>query len=514
MPEIRIIEAKTPDQKKLRVAAYCRVSSDSADQLASYLNQVSRYTEFIEQNPEWVLADIYADEGLTGTRVDTRRDFQRMMRDCERGKIDRILVKSISRFARNTQDCLTTVRQLKLLGVSVYFEKEKLDTAGRGGEMFLSMYSAGAQQESVSISQNQRWSYKRRMERGDCISYRAPYGYRFKYGTLHIHEPEAEVVRRIFREYLSGKSKQQIVDGLDSDKIFRDVPWRVGYISSMLTNEKYAGEAILQKKYTTDTLPFKLVTNHGEKQKYHIQNSHPAIISLNDFKKARELAAGRDFAKSQTISYTFSRRIRCAHCGKAFKRRVQNDKVSWTCYAHHQKAELCPTPPICEQDIQSAFVRMWNKLLHNRKYILNPLLSDLRELREKTAIGSAMLSKLNLQIAELAEQNLILSQVRSKGYLDSAIFTQQSDEISLKLNALRAERRVLLKQDEDNPVLEGIQSLCDIMDKAAPLAEFDDAAFISVADNIIIDRDKRLRFRLKGGLELCEFPGEVSVNND
>ena len=265
MPEIRIIEAKTPEKRKERVAAYCRVSSDSADQLASYWNQVDYYTKHIGQNPEWELADIYADEGLTGTRADTREDFQRMMRDCVRGKIDLILVKSISRFARNTRDCLAAVRQLKLLGIGVYFEKEKIDTAGLNGEMLLSMYSASAQQESISISENQRWSYKRRMERGDFITCTAPYGYRLGKNTLHIHEPEAEIVRRIFHEYLNGKSKQQIVDGLTADNIDKGTVWRPSYISMLLANEKYAGEAILQKSYTTDTLPFRKVINHGER---------------------------------------------------------------------------------------------------------------------------------------------------------------------------------------------------------------------------------------------------------
>ena len=507
MPEIRVIEAKTPDKKKLRVAAYCRVSSNSADQFASYHNQVGYYTEYIGQNPDWELADIYADQGLTGTRADTREDFQRMMRDCARGKIDRVLVKSISRFARNTRDCLAAVRQLKLLGVSVYFEKEKIDTGGPGGEMFLSMYSAGAQQESVSISQNQRWSYKRRMERGEFITCTAPYGYSLKNGTLEVCEPEAEIVRRIFREYLSGRSRQQIVDGLISDNIPREMPWRPACITLMLANEKYAGEAIAQKTYTTDTLPFKKVVNRGVLQKYHVQNSHPPIICPEDFEKVQELSKKRKVEAPKPVKYTFSSRICCANCGKSFKRRMQNGKISWTCYTHWQKMELCPTPPVYEADIQIAFVRMWNKLLRHRKYILTPLLADLKELSVKTAIDSIRLGELNRQIAELTEQNLILSQVHSKGYLDSALFTQQSDELGGKINALRKERRNLLKQDEDDPVLAGTQALADIMDEATPLAEFDEVAFLSVTENIIIDSDKKLQFRLKGGLELLEFIG-------
>ena len=249
MPEIRVIEAKTQKNNKLRVAAYCRVSSDSADQLASYWNQVTYYTDYIGQNPDWVFSGIYADEGLTGTRADTREDFQRLLRDCARGKLDRILVKSISRFARNTRDCLEVVRQLRRLGISVYFEKEMIDTAGLNGEMMLSMYSAGAQQESISISENQRWSYQRRMARGDFITCRAPYGYRLKKGMLEIYEPEAEVVRRIFREYLSGKSKQQIIDGLNSDGINKNCIWRANYIAAVLENEKYAGDVLLQICY-------------------------------------------------------------------------------------------------------------------------------------------------------------------------------------------------------------------------------------------------------------------------
>lgn len=391
MPEIRIIEANARGRKKLRTAAYCRVSSNSADQLASYHAQVSYYTQLIGDNPEWELADIYADEGLTGTRTDTREDFQRMMRDCARGKIDRILVKAISRFARNTRDCLGSVRQLRLMGVSVYFEKERIDTAGQGGEMFLSMYSAGAQQESVSISQNQRWSYERRMKRGEFITCSAPYGYRLAGRELLIHEPEAEVVRRIFREYLCGRSKQQISDGLNADPATKRTVWRSSYISLLLMNEKYAGNAIVQKTYTTDTLPFTKVINRGEKQRYHVQNSHPAIISPENFATARALAARREVSKSASASYTFSKRIRCVHCGQAFKRRVQNGKVSWTCYTHHQKAALCPAPPIQELDIHAAFVRMHNKLLHSRRYILGPLLSDLRELSAKAVADSARL---------------------------------------------------------------------------------------------------------------------------
>jgi len=187
---------------QIRVAAYCRVSSDSADQLESYAAQVEHYDRLIRQNPQWEMAGLYADEGLTGTRVDTRADFQRMMRDARRGKIDRILVKSISRLARNTHDCLTAVRELNALGVSVYFEAERIDTADLGGELALSFYGARAQEESLSISQNMRWSYERRMKSGSFITCFAPYGYEVVGSGLITNEAEAEIVRYIFSEYI------------------------------------------------------------------------------------------------------------------------------------------------------------------------------------------------------------------------------------------------------------------------------------------------------------------------
>jgi len=306
MREIRVIGAPKIAQATKRVAAYCRVSSDSADQLASYQAQVSRYTALIGENPEWELAGIYADEGLTGTRIDTRDDFQRLMRDCAKGKVDRILTKSISRFARNTQDCLEAVRQLRILGVGVFFEKENIDTAELTSEMLLCVHSATAQQESISISQNMRWSYKRRMESGKFITCSAPYGYRLHNRDLIIYEQEAAIIRRIFEEYLSGKSKRQVADGLSADGIKKHAGstiWRASDITHLLANEKYAGDAILQKTYTTDTLPFRSVINCGEMVWYHVQNSHPAIIDREVFGYARELAARRKTSSSQSCPH-------------------------------------------------------------------------------------------------------------------------------------------------------------------------------------------------------------------
>jgi hypothetical protein len=399
------------------------------------------------------------------------------------------------------------------MGVSVDCEKEQIDTAGLNGEMMLSMYSAGAQQESISISENLRWRYRHRMEKGEFITCSAPYGYRLKKNTLEIYEPEAEVIRRIFREYLSCRSRQQIVDGLNDDGIAKVTAWKTKNITNFLKNEKYAGNAILQKTYTTDTLPYRSMINHGEKMRYHVQNSHPAIVPPEDYARARALSERRRSRESKPAQYPFSTRLYCSHCGSTMRRRIQNGKVSWTCYTHWQNSAQCPTPPIGEPDIQIAFVRLWNKLLQNRAYILTPLLSELRALHDKTSVDPAALSEVNRQIAELTEQNLILNQVHTKGYLDDAIFIQQSDELAAKIETLQTQRRNLIQQDEDDPVLIGIQSLFDIMEDAEPLADFDDDAFLSIVDKIIVTEDKELRFRLLGGLELSDFLGEVGGAN-
>lgn len=207
---------------KLRTAAYARVSSDSDDQLNSFTAQVDHYTTLIGENEDWELVDIYADEGITGLRMDKRDDFQRLLRDCRKGKIDRILTKSISRFSRNTRECLQTIRELKSMGVTIYFEKENIDTGKISNEMLLTFFSGNAQQESVAISGSMRWSYQKRMKKGEFITCKAPFGYRLVEGTLQIHEQEAEIVLYVFHSYLNGKSKEEIADELTS----RGIPTR------------------------------------------------------------------------------------------------------------------------------------------------------------------------------------------------------------------------------------------------------------------------------------------------
>ena len=250
MATVKVIEPQAIQPERLRVAAYCRVSSDSKDQLHSYAAQIRSYTEEIAQHDGWELVDVYADEGLTGTRMDQRDDFNRMMRDCRKGKIDRVLVKSVSRFARNTKDCLSALRELSTLGVSVQFEKENIDTKTLTTELMVSVSGSLAQQESISISANQKISYQRRMERGEFITCSAPYGYRIMdKKNLEIIPEEAATVQWIFDAYLNGRSAEWIADQLTRRGIENTntrKPWTAYGIRYILRNEKYVGDALGQ----------------------------------------------------------------------------------------------------------------------------------------------------------------------------------------------------------------------------------------------------------------------------
>ena len=291
---MRVVEI-TPNQmigdvKKVRLAAYCRVSSDSKDQLNSFTAQIKYYTDYTKKNPKYDLVDIYADEGLTGTDMKKRNEFNRLLDDCKKRKIDRVITKSASRFARNTQDFLVVIRMLKDLGISVYFEEQGIDTSKMNMEMIATFPGLIAQQESENISQNMRWSYQRRMQSGDFNTQAAPYGYKLENGELIVNESEAVIVRRIFDMYISGIGKQRIANILNDEKVplrYDSKKWYVSTIKYILSNERYMGDALLQKTYMTETLPFRKMRNRGEKAQYYIENSNTPIISKETFEAAQ-----------------------------------------------------------------------------------------------------------------------------------------------------------------------------------------------------------------------------------
>lgn len=272
----------------LRVAAYCRVSTDSEDQLESYKAQVAYYTDAIAKNPRWRFVDIYADEGITGTMAKKRTNFMRMMRDCDKGKIDLILTKSVARFARNTVDSLNYVRKLKAKGIGVYFEEQALDSLKTENEMAIGLYSVLAQAESENISANVRWGIQQRMKSGTFKFRYNLLGYRKgENGEPEIVEEEARYIRDIFNMYLNGCSLDQIKDYLESEGVSTKTGktvWSKSLLKNILSNERYCGDLLMQKTYTENCITKKVKKNRGEMPKYLVKNNHPAIVTQSTFK--------------------------------------------------------------------------------------------------------------------------------------------------------------------------------------------------------------------------------------
>ena len=347
-------------EKRIRVAAYCRVSSDSSDQLHSFSAQVQYYNRLIRENQTMELVDIYADEGITGLKTAKRDDFNRLVNDCCKGRIDRVLTKSVSRFARNTADALMYARMLREHGVTILFEKENIDTAFLSSELLLALSGAQAQEESVSISRNMRWSVERRMKNGTYLASSVPYGYELRNGALQICEREAETVRFIFRSFLSGIGKKDIADALNSSntpKRFASDTWRINTIHYILTNERYIGDALLQKSYTTDTLPFTRKRNAGEKVQYYAENMNLPIIAKEDFEAVQKIIHGRTSSRSKQAEYALGKKIRCK-CGAAYTPIRVNGKQYWGCLRHKLDAGLCDALRIPEAELFEAFITL------------------------------------------------------------------------------------------------------------------------------------------------------------
>ena len=327
---------------KKRVAAYARVSSGKDAMLHSLSAQVSYFSDYIQRNPEWEFSGVYADEALSGTK-DMRPEFQRMLADCRAGEVDMVITKSISRFARNTVTLLETTRELKALGIDVYFEEQNIHTISGEGEMILTLLACVAQEESRATSENCKWRIREQFKNGETANWRFLYGYRIQQGEVFIDESEAVIVRRIFDEYLSGDGAYRIANRLCSDGIpsYYGGEWTAKRVYAALKNEKYTGNALLQKAYVTDHLTKKKVVNNGELPRYYAEDTHPAIIDMEQFEAVQKrLAAAneRTNAKGNHASrYPFSGMIRCGQCGSYYRRKTNRDRNYWNCSAYLTK---------------------------------------------------------------------------------------------------------------------------------------------------------------------------------
>lgn len=340
MRKIVKLEAHSPKTvKRKRVAAYARVSSGKDAMLHSLSAQISYYNNYIDNRGDWELVRIYADEALTGTK-DDRPEFQRMLADCRSGKIDMIITKSLTRFVRNTLTLLKTVRELKLLDIDVFFEKENIHTLSTDGELMLTLLASFAQEESRSTSENMKWRIRKMFEQGRPNAGRM-LGYRLKDGVLQIVPSEAETVKMIFDDFLSGMGRNAIMKKL----LYLGIPtlnggrWRENVIYNILRNEKYTGNMLLQKTYILDHLSKRTMANHGEKPMYYVENSHQPIINKETFDKVqRELKRRLELHPSKTKRevHLFTGLITCGICGKHFQHKIANAggkyaKPVWIC---------------------------------------------------------------------------------------------------------------------------------------------------------------------------------------
>ncbi len=510
MAKVTVIPPKEAEPEHLRVAAYCRVSSNSADQLHSYVVQIHSYTELIRKHEGWELVDVYADSGLTGTRMDQRDEFNRMMSDCRKGRIDKILVKSISRFARNTRDCLVALRELFKLGVSVKFEEENIDTGELTSELMVSVSGSLAQQESISISQNQHISYQRRMEKGEFITNKAPFGYRLCNGKdLEIIPEEAQFIQWIFQAYLSGHSVGWIASQMTHNGMpTRDgTPyWQASSIQYILKNEKYLGCTLCQKTFTNN-FPFKKKRNNGEMDQYYVESTHPAIISQDIYDKVQALMQWRAAREVRPHDeYLLSQRMRCKVCGSIFIRRANaKGYVSWVCQKHDRKASNCPVGRIPEQEIYTAFVRMYNKLKLHGGIILQPALNQLDELTVAMNRSNPAMLEINKSIAQITEQCYNIAKLQSSGLIDAEACAAKVNALNIKLAELRAKRRRIVKNDDISEQVEKINYTADIIANGPDRLEtLDTELFASLIEQIIAESQTRIRFRLYGGIELAE----------
>ena len=498
-------KASKAKKKLLRVAAYCRVSTDSDAQLESLEAQKQHYENYISGRDDWEFAGLYFDEGISGTKKDRRPELLRMISDCEAGKIDFIITKSISRFARNTTDCLEMVRKLLELNIPIYFEKENLNTSSMESELFLAILSSMAEGESTSISENSKWSIQKRFQNGTFkISY-PPYGYEWNGEQMVINPEQAEVVRWMFAQVLSGKGTQAVADALNE----KGVPskkggrWTATTVRGMLANEKYTGDVIFQKTYTDSQ--FNRHVNRGEKDRYALSDHHEAIISREDFDAVRALIHQRGREKGIITGsdkyqnrYCFSGRIICGECGGTWKRVKLGSRFGFACNMHVKDKDACSMKSIKEEPVKVAFINLMNKLTFARGKILVPYLEML-----KGSNDAATLERLD-EIETLLEKNMErrqqIMQFFTKGLLDPAVYAEESDALGDEERRLSAEKDLLSGQMSGSyDQQEALTKLLKYTAKGKKLRAFDDDLFTEHVDHIVVFDRTEIGFAMKCG---------------
>ena len=500
--------AAVGQRPKLKVAAYCRVSTDSEEQASSYEVQVAHYTQFIQKNPEWELAGIYADDGITGTNTKKREEFNRMIQDCMDGNIDMIITKSISRFARNTLDCLKYIRKLKEKNIPVFFEKENINTMDSKGEVLLTIMASLAQQESQSLSQNIKLGLQYRYQNGEVqVNHNRFLGYtKDEDGHLIIEPVEAEVVKRIYREYLEGGSLTQIARGLEADGILTaagKAKWRPETLRKILRNEKYIGDALLQKTYTVDFLNKKRVQNKGIVPQYYVENSHEPIIPRDLYMQVQEemirranLHSGAKRKKRVYSSkYALSSIVYCSKCGEIYRRIAWNNRgkhsTVWRCCTRVEHGpEGCDAETVREDVLQNAVVTAINLALGNRDRVLATLQKNVEAvIRQEDETSS---EGIDAKLEELQKELLKLANSKKD-------YNSIADEI-YRLRALK--QNALVESAEREGLKQRIREMREFLDsQSTEVTEYDELLVRRMIEKVTVFHEK-ITVRFKSGVEI------------
>ena len=498
------------ENPKRKVAAYARVSTEQDEQQSSYEAQVDYYSRYIRSNPDWEFVGIYADEGITGTNIKKRDGFKRMIADAKAGKIELILTKSISRFARNTVDTLQTVRELSALGIEVIFEKEGIHTLDKQCEVMLTIMSSLAQEESRSISENVRWGMQKSMQDGNIsLPYKRFLGYRKgDDGRPEVVPEEAEIVRDIYQMFLDGKTIRTIADSLTERGIKTPggkAKWHVSTIKSILSNEKYKGDALRQKTYTVDYLSKTVRKNNGEVKQYYVSNSHEAIIDEDTFNLVQaELAKRQGFRAALRDNSVFSNKIVCGECGSFYGRKTlhSNDekhrKIVWYCNRKYDGDQMCSTPAIAESIIQTRFEEALSKILVDKKKHIadcQAKLDDdetLAQIKTDRQRAELELEQLMAEIQGLVRENARKSQNQQKYREKFNALVQRIETQKATVSKLKDKELQLIGAREK------YRRFIKALEQCGESASFNEQLWSDIIERVVVDSSS-LTYEFKNG---------------
>jgi len=510
----RFTATSLTEQRKRRVAGYARVSTDHEDQVTSYEAQVDYYTNYIQNREDWEFVSVFTDEGISATSTGKRGGFKQMVADALDGKIDLIVTKSVSRFARNTVDSLSTIRKLKEKGVECYFEKENIWTFDGKGELLITIMSSLAQEESRSISENVTWGQRRRFSDGKVtVPFARFLGYdRGENGELIVNDEQANLVRRIYKMFLDGSTPHAIARALTDDGILspggKD-KWTASTIKSILRNEKYKGDALLQKSYTVDFLTKKKKVNEGEIPQYYVEGSHQGIISTDVFELVQiEIERRTSGENRHSGAGIFASRIKCGCCGSWFGAKLwhSTSKYKRTIYQCNHKfsnGDKCATPHLTEEQIKTAFVTAANCLIADK----NEIIADFREF-ESVLFDISGVEK---ERGELSSELAVTAELIQKCIAENARVALDQAEYQERYGAL-AERFESVKSrlDEVDVQISDKRSrkevfrkfMSDLEKQDGALTEFSAEMWCSLVDFATVVADGKIEFRFKNGVSL------------